>query len=127
MSARSFSRDLIQAPSWPPFFGGQRGIFPTALEKSGPLQPGERLIQRAVRRQPAGTRRLLETLGDGEPMEFALATPLEVEAGLEDLLLQGHQGSLLSAHLPFIGRYLRKVNTYGLAQLERSGPGSLSL
>ena len=73
-----------------------RGILPLALEQTRLLEPAERLVEGAVRRQ----RRPVagEHLGEGEPVEPLVAGASQAQPRVEDLALERQQASRTSSH-----------------------------
>jgi hypothetical protein len=101
-------RDPVQAPPWPVFGLGEAGILPAAGQQAGPFEPGQRLVQRAVRGQPPGGAGIAELAGHGKTVETGLTSGGQLDAASQDRLLDRQQ----LTHPPAHATHNRKIASY---------------
>ena len=85
------SRQRVETSAGPAFSRGDFGILCTALEQPHLFQTAERPIERPVRRQQAGVRRVGERLGDFISVEGRVAAAKQIGGGDADALFERNE------------------------------------
>src|SRR5215207_8882025 len=99
----------IQSPPRSSFGGGGVRVLPLAFEQARLLEPLQCLVEGAVGGEWPRAGVVGDRLGELEAVEAGSAGPAQLQAGLEDVDLEGEQGSWPAAHDRRIGRYLPSV------------------
>ena len=113
--------DSVVPPPRSSLDGGDLGVLPSPVDRTGFRQPIQRLVERPVRGQPAIIADRSQLGGDQEAVGFGCAMPSKLDERIEDRHLEGDQGAGLASHGERMRRYLPIVKRQGV------GPGHAAL